>query len=138
MKLTLILLASLAFAQTPAEIEALDKAWGKAILSKDVKALDAMLADDLIYGHASNIVDTKKDYLAKIGSGKQVYKTLEQKNVTVKLHGDTAITQSWMRITGVNQSGPFDDKVMLLHVWQKQGNTWKMLAHQTAKVDKLP
>ena len=122
----------------PVDIEMLDKSWSSAILAKDTAALDKLLDADLVYAHASGVVDTKPQYLTKIKSGRQLYKTFEQRKVSVKMHGDTAVTQSWARVTGVNQDGPFDDKIMLLHVWMKKGAAWRLVAHQTARVDKLP
>jgi ketosteroid isomerase-like protein len=136
--LVLLLLAPAAYGQTEAAIIDMDKAWVKAVLSKDVAALDRILADKLIYAHASGVIDTKKAYLTKLGSGRQVYKSLDQKIAKVELHGDTALTQSWVRVTGVNQDGPFDDKIMMMHVWLKQNGVWKLAGHQTARVDKLP
>jgi len=134
----IFLTACAVLAQDKATFENLDKAWIKAVLAKDMAALDRMLADDLIYGHASNVVDTKTTYTEKIKGGKQVYKIMEQRKVTVKVFGTTGITQSWLHVTGVNPAGPFDDKVMMLHVWVKVGSGYKLAAHQTAKVDKLP
>jgi hypothetical protein len=43
-----------------------------------------------------------------------------------------------MHVTGVNQAGNFDDKVMMLHVWVKKNGRWLLVAHQTTKVDQLP
>jgi ketosteroid isomerase-like protein len=119
-------------------LEKLDAAWVKAVLSRDLAALDRLLAGDLIYAHASGVVDTKSQYIDKLRSGRQVYKTLEQKNISVRLHGDTGVTHSWVRVTGVNPQGAFDDKIMMLHVWVKKGPAWQLAAHQTTRVDKLP
>jgi ketosteroid isomerase-like protein len=128
-------LCAAAFAQAPAE---LDRLWREAVLRKDFAAVERMLADDLVYAHATGIVDTKTTYLEKIKSGRQLYKSMDQKNVSARAYGDTAVTHSWMRVTGVNQAGPFDDKVMMLHVWIKKDGRWLLAAHQTTKVDKLP
>jgi hypothetical protein len=43
-----------------------------------------------------------------------------------------------MHVTGVNQDGPFDDKVMLILFWVKQTGTWRLAGHQTTKVARLP
>ena len=134
-----VLFAGLAAAaDDAATIENLDKSWTTAVLSKDFAALDRMLAPDLIYAHASGIVDTKQQYLDKLRSGRQVYKTMEQRKVSVRLHGSSAVTHSWMRVTGVNAQGPYDDKVMMIHLWVKAGNAWRLAAHQTTRVDSLP
>lgn len=123
------------FAQAPAD---LDRTWREAVLKKDFAAVEKMLADDLVYAHATGIVDTKTTYLTKLRSGKQLYRSMEQKNVSVRTYGDTAVTHSWMHVTGVNQAGEFDDKVMMLHVWVKKGGRWLLAGHQTTKVDKMP
>lgn len=121
-----------------ATIEQLDKNWMKAVLAKDFAALDKMYTGDLVYAHASGVVDTKQTYLEKLKSGKQIYKTMEQKNITVRLHGDSAVTHSWLHVTGVNAQGPFDDKVMMLHTWVLKDGQWRLAAHQTTRVDKMP
>jgi len=120
------------------EIEALEKAWVQAIMNKDAAALDKLLAPDLIYSHASGVVDTKATYIEKIRQGKQIYRKVQQMNMTVRLHGDAAVTHCWASMMGVNPAGNFDDKLIMLHVWSKKPDGWKLVAHQTAKIDKLP
>ena len=138
MLLPLLLLTGV-FAQTPAEIEKLDDRWGKAIVTHDVAALETLLADDLIYGHASGVLDTKAKYIAKIQSGKQVYATLARKNVSVRiLDANNAVTHSWSHVTGTNQDGKFDDKLMMLHIWTKRKGVWQLVGHQTARVQAIP
>ncbi|MBL8210818.1 MAG: nuclear transport factor 2 family protein [Bryobacterales bacterium] len=139
-RLALLLLAAAAAAlpQSAADIEALEKSWQKAIVAKDTATLGKLLADDLFYGHASGVLDTKTAYIDKIKSGRQKYASFEQRALKIKLHGDTAVTHSWVRVTGVNQDGPFDDKIMMLHVWVKKPAGWQLAGHQTARVDKLP
>ena len=134
----LTLTAALALAATPAEIEALDKSWSAAIVKADAATLEKLLADDLIYAHSTGIVDTKASYIAKIKGGKQVYKSFEIRNFNIKVHGDSAVSQCWGRSIGTNQNGAFDDKLMLIHFWVKQNNSWRLAAHQTTKIDKLP
>jgi ketosteroid isomerase-like protein len=136
----LILTVSITHAQKTEEmIKSLDHAWATAIMEKDVSKLELLLAEDLIYGHASGVLDNKSGYIDKVASGKQVYKSLEQKNVLIRLLGNNAaVTHSWMHVTGTNADVPFDDKLMMLHVWVKRGNSWKLVGHQTAKVDKIP
>ena len=121
-----------------ASIEQLDKNWVKAVLAKDFAALDRMYTDDIVYAHASGVVDTKASYMEKVKSGKQVYKAMDQRKVSVRLHGDAAITHSWMRVTGVNAQGPFDDKVMMVHLWVMKNGQWRLAAHQTTRVDQMP
>ncbi|MEZ5400703.1 MAG: nuclear transport factor 2 family protein [Bryobacteraceae bacterium] len=120
------------------EIEAMEKQWAAAVVKKDIAALERILSPDLLYGHASNVLDTKTSYIGKLKSGAQVYRTFEQRKLQVKMHGSAAVTHSWVHVTGTNPQGEFDDKIMMLHVWVKDGGVWKLAGHQTARVDRLP
>jgi hypothetical protein len=37
-------------------------------------------------------------------------------------------------MTGTNDAGPFNDHVMMMHIWVKQGAAWRLAAHQTTKI----
>jgi len=134
----LLLLAAVALAQDKAFFLALDKQWSDAIVKSDTATLEKLLAPGLVYAHATGIIDTKTSYIAKIKERRQVYKSFEQRNPIVNIYTDAAVTFSHVRVTGANQAGPFDDKIMLIHFWVKQNNAWRLAAHQTTKVDKLP
>jgi uncharacterized protein (TIGR02246 family) len=137
--LLLLLAAPLCCAQPAvAEIEALEQSWMQAVMARDYAALGRLYADDLIYAHSSGVVDTKAQYLEKLRSGRQSYKAMEAKKITVRLHGTSAVSHLWARFTGTNPNGAFDDKLMVLHLWVKQGNAWRLAAHQTTKVTELP
>lgn len=116
------------------EIRTVEKAWTTAIKAKDAKALDALLADTLIYAHATGIVDTKQSYIAKITSGKQLYAGADQESLEIKPYGDTVIVHAKLRMWGTNQAGKFDDSVMAMHTWIKRGGKWQLVAHQTTKL----
>ena len=134
----LIATAALCAAQDKAAILALDKQWSDAIVKSDTATLEKLLTDDLVYAHATGIIDTKKSYIAKIKERRQVYKSFEQHNPVVNVYKDSAVTFSHVRVTGTNQAGAFDDKIMLIHFWVKQNNAWRLAGHQTTKIDKLP
>ena len=119
---------------TEAEIKAAEKKWADAITKNDGPALESMLGDDLIYAHSTGIVDTKRDYIAKIASGRQKYEGVDQEKIQIRLYGATAVSHSHMHMWGVNQNGKFDDHLMMLHVWIKTRGQWRMAAHQTTKL----
>lgn len=131
---SIYLLATAALAQTAADITAAEKNWASKVLARDVKALERIVADDLIYAHSTGIIDTKHSYLAKIGEGRQVYTKVEHQKMETRLYGTTAITHCIMRMVGTNQAGPFDDKVMMMHVWVKKSGAWVLAAHQTTRI----
>ena len=118
------------------QIKDAEKAWGAALIAGDQAALGKILSDQIIYGHASGAVDTKKSYLDKLKGGSQKYEVVEWSDMTVKnVSNDTALVHGHIRMGGKTAGQPFDNKnMMLLHVWVKQGGRWQLAAHQTAVV----
>jgi ketosteroid isomerase-like protein len=137
---TLLLLAATFSFMLPAlaagdeEIRAAESAWTAAIKAKDARALETLLADTLIYAHSTGIVDSKKDYITKVTSGRQLYQGADHESMTVKTYGDTVIVHARMHMWGTNQAGKFDDVVMAMHTWIKRAGKWQLVAHQTTKI----
>ncbi len=132
--LTLFLLFSAFNADDSAAVLQAEKQWIAAIQKPDPAVLEKILHVQLIYGHATGITDSKASYIGKVTSGKQKYAGVEQEIVKMQLLGDAIIVHAKMRMYGVNQSGKFDDRVMLMHTWLKRDGRWQLVAHQTAKL----
>jgi len=128
------LLVALGCAVLAQDMAAVEKNWAGRVLANDLAALDKIMTSDIIYAHASGVIDTKAQYLDKLRQKRQVYKSLEHQKIDTRMHGSTAITHSIVRVTGTNPAGPFDDKVMMIHVWIKHGSEWRLAAHQTTRI----
>ena len=133
MLIFLLLFAAFAADDGPAILQ-LEKQWIAAIQKPDAPVLQKLLHPQLIYGHATGVTDSKESYIAKVSSGKQKYAGVEQEIVKVQQLGDAYLVHARMHMWGVNQNGPFDDRVMLMHTWLKRAGRWQLVAHQTAKL----
>jgi len=116
------------------EIRSAEKAWAAAVKGRDLAALDKIFTPGLIYGHATGAIEDKQKYMDRLKTGAQKYEGIVQEQIKIVLYGDSAVTHSIMRMSGVNTAGPFNDHVMMMHVWVKQGGSWHLAAHQTTKV----
>jgi|YelNatPaOPRAMG01_1025707.scaffolds.fasta_scaffold00307_38 ketosteroid isomerase-like protein len=114
--------------------ETAERAWARAVVQRDFATLEKILAADLIYAHSTGVIENKQQYLGKLRSGVQRYDAIEHGALTVRLYGDAAVVHSQVTMRGVNASGPFNDRLMMLHVWIKQGGAWRLAAHQTTKL----
>lgn len=130
----LILALTLSAAAGEDEIKSAEKAWIAAVKSRNVAQLEKLFTPELIYGHASGAIETKQKYLDRLKSGKQRYDSMEIESMKIVMYGTTAVAHCVARFTGVNDSGPFNDHLMLLHTWVKQKGAWQLAAHQTAKL----
>ncbi len=141
-----------------AEVQAAEKAWARAVVKRDYAALEKLYDNDLIYAHSSGVVETKKEYIEKLydndliyahssgvvetkkeyidklRTGAQRYDAIEHSEMKVRVHGDAAVVHCHVAMKGVNPKGPFDDKLMMLHLWVKKGGVWRLAAHQTTNL----
>lgn len=111
-----------------------EKAWAAAVVARDFQALDRIYGDNLIYAHATGAIQSKQQYMARLRSGAQKYDSITYESTRVVPYGDCAVTHSILRMTGTTDGKPFNDHVMALHVWEKQGSAWRLVAHQTTKL----
>ena len=133
--LLLILLSIMAAAATPEnEVLAADKLWATAVKRGDTAVLQGMYTKGLIYAHATGKVENKQEYIDRLKSGKQKYSDVIIERSNVVVYGNSAVSHSVVRTIGTNDNGPFNDHVMMMHVWVKQGKGWQLAAHQTTKV----
>jgi len=131
----LVMTATVAFAAVEDEVKDADMQWAAAAKAGDTAKLEKLLSNDLIYTHATGIIDDKATYIEKLKSKRQKYDGIVHSNVRVKVFGgDTAILTARMRMHGTNQAGPFDDQLLLIHVWVKVNGAWQLAAHQTTKL----
>jgi|KBSSwiStaDraftv2_1062776.scaffolds.fasta_scaffold955270_2 ketosteroid isomerase-like protein len=127
--------ATFAVAAVEDEIKDADMQWAAAAKAGDTAKLERLLSNDLIYTHATGIIDDKATYIEKLKSKRQKYDGIIHSNVRVKAFGkDTAVLTARMRMHGTNQAGPFDDQLLLIHVWVKVNGAWQLAAHQTTKL----
>ena len=116
------------------EIRNAEKAWAAAVKSRDFAALEKIFTPGLIYAHATGAVETKQKYIDRLRSGAQKYDSITHESTKVVMYGDSAVAHSLVRTIGTNDKGPFNDHVLMMHHWVKQGGSWRLAAHQTTKV----
>jgi ketosteroid isomerase-like protein len=127
-------IATTALLASDAEIRAAEAAFAKAIQAKDIATLDKLFTPKIIYAHATGKIETKKEYLDRLSGGKQVYKSYTIERDDIVEYGASAVSHLTVRVTGTNDAGAFNDHVLMLHHWVKEGGGWRLASHQTAKI----
>ena len=105
-------------------------------MANDYATLEKVLSPELIYAHSTGVIETKSDYLGKLKSGTQKYDVIDHQKTTVKLHGNAAAALSIVVMKGTSPTGPFDNKLMMMHFWVNNGGQWQLAAHQTTKLER--
>ena len=133
----LVLGAAPAFAETDdqAAVAAAVAELTKAMLAADRAKLEALVSDNLSYGHSGGVIQDKKDFVEVIASKKTVYKSIELSKQTVAVAGNNAIVRhAWESESGSGDGKWNVSKIGVLQVWQKEPGGWRLLARQAFKV----
>jgi hypothetical protein len=130
MKLALLLLAA-ALTLPAATVEETIKAnlvkFDVAAKAGDAAALDALLADELTFGHSSAKFENKTECIAALVKSKPTY---THRDVKIRVYGNTALVDLNMHI----EPQGFD--IAVLQVWVKKGKNWQMVARHSTRLPK--
>ena len=134
----LVILAALAIAAAkPAperEVREAEDAWAQAAIAGNAAALKRLLADDIVYTHASGKADTKAQFIESITSGRLTYRSAEVEEFAVKVYGNVAVTQSVRRMS-TGSGGQFTSfRARFQRVWIKRDGKWQLTAHQATRL----
>lgn len=125
-------LPSIALAQS-ADEAAVAKAvddLNKAMLAADKARLEALVSDQLSYGHSAGRVETKKEFVDVVAGKKTTYKSITISEPTVKVAGNNAIARHTYAVEFESGGKPGSAKIGVMQVWVKDGGAWKLLARQ--------
>ncbi|WP_374582563.1 nuclear transport factor 2 family protein [Pseudoduganella sp.] len=131
-----LVLASAALAQSPREValQVADSQWNTFRLQGDAKSLAPLLADRWVLTHSDGKVQFKADYLSQLGTGSRRNTSISNEDVTVELHGDTAIVTGKSVQSGVGEQGPFSGTFRFTRTWRWQDGRWVMLASHSSRL----
>jgi ketosteroid isomerase-like protein len=136
-RLLLILTPALLLGAGPEDsVRQAEKDWASAVVKKDYAVLGRVLADDLAYTHSDGRLDTKKDYIDSLRSGKQTYDAAEHQSMDVRLIGkDVALVRAKLRMTAAAGGKPATPaNFSVLRVYQLKNGQWQMVGHQSARL----
>lgn len=115
-------------APAAAQVRLADEKRYEAMYAGDIRALEGMLSDGLLYTHSSAVTDNKSTYLAALGKGNVVYHQAVRDAVVMHQHGDAMVMAGHVKIDAT-----VDGERRLLNnrftaTWVRDGAHWKLLA----------
>ncbi|MGH9752311.1 MAG: nuclear transport factor 2 family protein [Blastocatellia bacterium] len=147
MKRTLMLAAVFASASLPAfsqekkasnsveqAVLKVEQQWEDALVNSDVAALERIYDDSLIYTHSNGSVDNKSAYVGNIKSGVTKYQSMKRDDIKVSVYGNTALVACHWEVHVLARGNKIDTNARYLHVYVKQKDGWKMVAHQATRI----
>jgi ketosteroid isomerase-like protein len=119
---------------TEAEVLSADDRRFEAMRKEDWGALDASLADDLVYVHSTARLESKAEHVGNLRAGKPHYRGIAPRERKARVHGNVGIVNgvSEMHVENAGKEQRFT--IRYLAVYAKTGSAWRMIAWQSTKV----
>ena len=125
--------------EAKAQAAAVERALHPALLAADVKTLGPLLDAGFVWTHSKGDRQTRQDLLDQLSSGRLRYSKLETSEVTVSVHGDTAVVRgSSSRQRSAFPGSPGGDPAPFTAFFTltlvNQGEGWKAVALHSSRV----
>jgi ketosteroid isomerase-like protein len=106
------------------EFQKLEDTWSNAINERDQYSLELVLSPLFVDVSASGDITTRNQQLAQLITGEDKTVHLEQRVVTVRLLGDTAVANGTYILHHKTGSASVDEKGVFTHVYEKMRGGW--------------
>lgn len=119
-------------AEAERQIMAFRETMASAIQARDAAKLKAMYTEDFTHTHGSGKVDGRDARIVSLLAGEPVIETAPVSDVTVRLHGETAILAARSPILNVRENKPYDFRWM--QVFVRTDGAWRLAASQATRL----
>jgi ketosteroid isomerase-like protein len=112
----------------------LEKAWNVAEESKDVRALDQLLSNTLVYTDYDGSFMNKPQFLASVKSATPDADQITNENVSVTMYGSSAIVTGVYHEKGTQKGKTISRRGRFTDSWVKENGTWLCVASQSTLI----
>ena len=117
------------------EIDQLEQTWRDAVISRNVSALDSLLAEDYIAITANGTLLSKEQTLTNLRSGTQKFASIEFSDRKVRFYGKTALVTSRAEINASTGEGNISGSYRYTRVWVKDATgVWKIVSFEASRI----
>ena len=106
-----------------------------AMVKRDIKKLDELLADDLSYTHSGGYADTKPSFIAFIRDKGNYLAVDFIKRDVIPWGESSAVVRG---IAQISLEGKAPYQVFFVDVWARRNGKWQMVAWQATRVVENP
>jgi len=111
------------------QITALEDGWIQAVIKRDAAAFNRLLGPDFVYAEDDRVY-TKEQMIKELTTGSDTVTSGRNEDLTVHVHGTTAIATGWLILVGRGSSGAFERHYRYTDTWLKMGGRWRIVAAQ--------
>ena len=112
----------------------LEKAWNVAEESKDVRALDQLLTNTLVYTDYDGSFMNKEQFLASVKAATPDADQITNENVSVTMYSGSAIVTGIYHEKGTQKGKTMSRRGRFTDSWVKENGTWLCVASQSTLI----
>ena len=116
------------------KIIALENAWGQAESHKDIKALEGLLDDDLVYIRYDGSLWDKKKYLASVKEANSSEDEAVNEAMVAHAHGNSALVTGIYRVKGTEKGKAYVRRERFVDMWVYRNGVWVCVASQVTLI----
>lgn len=106
----------------------------KLMISPSKNELEALVADELHYGHSDGDLEDKATFMQTLLSGKSDFLSISLSAQTINLYEETAVVRHVLEAATYDDKTHQNIKLGILSVWHLQNDNWKIAARQSVKL----
>jgi ketosteroid isomerase-like protein len=138
-----LVLIAVAFASVPSSVGqdaaqsrifTLENAWNQAVIVKDAKAIESLLASELVFITYEGTVMNKAAYLENVKGISVHFEHVESETMQVFVYRQSAVVTGLYRESGTKSGKPFSRRERFIDTWINRGNTWLCVASQSTLI----
>ena len=96
--------------------------------------LEALVADEMHYGHSDADLENKATFINTLMTGKSDFLSIDLSEQTINVYNDTAIVRHVLKANTYDDKISRTIKLLILSVWNLQDSKWKIVARQAVKM----
>lgn len=105
----------------------------ESFINATVENLTELSVPELRYGHSDGRIETQAEFIEAIAGGVNDYLTYENSNQEILVNGNTACVRHVMDAKIIDHEKEVNPHLMVLTVWTKTDDGWKLMARQATK-----
>ena len=95
--------------------------------------LEAIVADELHYGHSDGELEDKATFIETLVSKKSDFLSITLSGQTINVYDSTAVVRHILQAQTNDGQILRNIQLMILSIWHKQNGSWKIVARQSVK-----
>jgi ketosteroid isomerase-like protein len=111
--------------------QGLENQRARAVMARDLSALETLLADGLLYCHSTGLIEDKPAYLGKLAEGTATYHEYRSDVERATMPAaDTVIASGRLHLDATVSGTLHEIRGRFLTIWRHDGYGWRMEAIQ--------